>query len=178
MSSQVFLKLVFARAGQIKGESEFAGFEDLIVCDRVTWSMEGRDVPVKSGPPGHTRRRVQMSPVNVTKRFDESSIKLLNGINARDKIVKARFSVAHRVSASGGLREAFALELESAFIEDVDWDLNEVGQSLVVIENLVIRYSRIKAEYAPMNANGTFSNAKKTFSTQVDDALDLTDIFG
>jgi hypothetical protein len=29
-----------------------------------------------------------------------------------------------------------------------------------------------------MNANGTFSNVKKTFATQVDDVLDLTDLFG
>jgi type VI secretion system Hcp family effector len=176
--SQIFLKIVFAKAGQVKGESTFAGFEDQINCQDRKWGMQGRDVPNKRGGPGETRRRIRMSPLKLSKRFDESSVKLLNCMNMRDRIVRARFSVAHRVQTSGGLREAFVLELEDGFIEDVDWDLSEEGKSMVVEETLQLRYSRIKVEYAPMNANGTFSNVKKTFATQVDDVLDLTDLFG
>jgi type VI secretion system Hcp family effector len=175
VSSQIFLKIVFANAGHVKGECTYRGFEDWIECNDLTWKVEGRDVKRKSGT---NHRRIKMDPLTIHKSFDDSSVKLLNCMKARDKIVRARFAVAHRVKTSDELREAFALELESGLIEEVDWDLAE-GRSLVTIgETLKLSYSRIKVEYAPMNANGSFSNVKKTFSTQVDDALDLGDLFG
>lgn len=178
MWSQLFLKITFAKAGLVKGECTFAGFEDQINCLDFKWGMVGRDVPDKRGAPGKMKRRIKLTSITLSKRFDISSVKLLNAMNSRDKIVRARIAVAHRVGNSGAPREAFAVQLEDAYIEEIDLDLGEDGKSLVVEETLRIRYARIKLEYAPMKADGSFSNVKKTFSTDFDDDLNLSDLFG
>lgn len=179
MWSQVFLKIKFARAGIVEGETTFAGFERQINCLDFKWDMSGKDVPAKRASTANQFvRRISMSPVVVTKRFDESSIKLLNCMNSRDKFLWARLAVAHRVQTDGAAREAFAIQIENGFIEDIDLDLSEEGKSMVVEETLTLRYSTIRVDYVPMKSDGTFDKVKKTFVSEVEDDLDLSSLFG
>ena len=170
--SQIFLNIEFASAGKIKGESEFSGFEGQIVLLDFDWSMAvNQDVRLAGGA---IKRKVSVEPLKLTKRFDSASVSLLKAMAQRDPITKARISVAHRIDdAVGSLRQAFAIEVEKARLESVKLDMSDEGNSTILKEDLLIRYSKIKVEYFPIGQDGKYGTRAKTYMSQFQDVINL-----
>lgn len=171
--SQIFLDIEFKQAGPVKGESEFAGFEDQIVLLDFDWSMKLNKQQGGTAP----KRRVTLENLTIKKRFDSASVKLLNCLNNRDPIVKARVTVAHRVSdATGGgdsLRKAFVLEVTKARLESISLDMTEDGKSTILQEDIDIRFTKLRIERYPMDESGRYSNKAMVYESEATDNLDM-----
>lgn len=172
--SQIFLNVEFAKNGKLTGESEFEGFEGQIVLLDFDWSLGvNQDVPQKNADP---IRKPAFAPLSLTKRFDASSIKLMSCLQSRDPIVKARITVAHRVNdTEGTLRQAFAIEVEKARLESVTLNMNSMGNSIILQEDISIRYSKIKVEQYAIGADGRYKSTAKIYRSQFQDAIDLNE---
>lgn len=171
--SQIFLKIEFRDAGEIKGESEFKGFEDQIVLLDFDWSMSvSQDVTKANGP---LVRKISVEPMKLAKRFDSASVKLLNCMRKRDPINKARITVAHRVNDNeDGLRQAFAVELSDARLESIDLDMSESGKSIILQEDIVVRYAKIKVQYYPVGEKGRYGGSSATtYTSSFTDAIGM-----
>lgn len=174
--SQIFLKITFDGGGLVKGESELVGYEDQIVLTDFDWSMSaGKDV-VKNGKA--VARRLNMESLTLSKRFDIASTELLSALRKRDRIKTARITVAQSyavsaVAASLGLRDAFAIEIQDGYLEDISLNMVADGKAMVLQEELSIRYSKIKVEVTPVNRDGTYSKVKSIFTADVRDSMDL-----
>lgn len=172
--SQIFLDIEFKDAGPIKGECEFAGFENQIVLLDFDWSM---DLNEQQG--ASAKRRVTLKDLKIKKRFDSASVKLLNCLNSRDTIVKARITVAHRVSDSSGggdsLRRAFVLEVTKARLESISVDMTTQGKSTILQEDVVIRFTKIRIERYPMDELGRYSNKAMVYESEATDNLDMNE---
>jgi type VI secretion system Hcp family effector len=173
--SQIFLDIEFKQAGPIKGESEFAGFEDQIVLLDFDWSMRLN----KQQGGAAAKRRVTLADLTIKKRFDSASVKLLNCLNNRDPIVKARITVAHRIAdASGGgdsMRRAFVLEVTKARLESISLDMTEDGKSTILQEDVEIRFTKVRIERYPLDESGKYSNKAMVYESEATDNLEMNE---
>lgn len=170
--SQIFLDIEFAKAGRIEGECEFAGFEKQIVLMDFDWSM---DLALQQGK--EAKRRVTLKNIDIKKRFDSASVKLLNCLNARDEIVKAKITVAHRVSESavtGGqmsLRRSFVLIATKARLNDISIDMATDGKSTVLMEKFEICFTKIRIERYGTDEKGRYNNVAQVYESLATDNL-------
>ena len=175
--SQIFLKITFDGAGLVAGESETVGYEKQIVLADFDWEMSaGKDVLKGTGAGRTNTRRVNASELTLKKRFDSSSTTVMSAMSKRDRIKTARVTVAQSFAVEGGSvapRDAFVLEVENAYIEAIDLDLVPDGKAMVLQESITIRYSKLKIEVVPVNANGTYSKVRSTFISDVQDSMGL-----
>lgn len=168
--SQLFLDIEFKSAGKVLGESEYTGFEQQIVLLDFDWDMKV-DHEVKNG--ASVKRTVAMHPIKITKRFDASSIKLLNCLKERDPIERGRITVAHRVGDAVAPRKAFVLEFRKGRLETIDLDMTSEGKSMILQEDIEIRYSQMKIEVYTLNPDGTYGTSAKTFEPSSRNNLDM-----
>lgn len=171
--SHIFLDIEFKQAGPIKGECEFVGFENQIVLLDFDWSMQLNPQQGRTA-----QRRVTMADVKIKKRFDSSSVKLLNCLNSRDPIVKARITVAHRVEASGGgggLRKAFVLEAQKARLESISLDMTDEGKSTILQEDVDIRFTKLRIERYGLDDKGNYSTRAMVYESEATDNLDMNE---
>lgn len=162
--SQIFLKITFTKQSTITtGEAETAGYEGQIVLSDFDWSMSaGKDVAKGAG----VTRRVNATEIKVAKRFDGSSTALMNAMKTRDKFVTARITVAQSFATDGGdARDAFVLEAKDGYIESIDLDLVADGKAMVLQEELVLRYTKLKIDVVPVSNKGTYTNTRSTFES-------------
>ena len=168
--SKLFLDIEFQKAGKILGESEYAGFEKQIVLLDFDWDMK-IDQQVKNG--ATVKRTVKMNPIKLSKRFDAASISLLNCLRSRDPIVSGRITVAHRVGDGGTPRKAFVLEFKKARLESVDLDMTAEGKSMILQEDIEIRYTQMKIEVYKRNLDGSYVSTASNFSPSARNNLDM-----
>lgn len=170
--SHIFLDIEFKRAGTVQGESEYGGFENQIELLDFDWSMQ-----LNEAQGVDNKRSVTLADVNITKRFDEASVKLMNCLNARDAILVARITVAHRVSESDAdanrLRKSFVLEMTKARLESIDLDMTEDDRSIVLQENLKIRFTKMRIERYAIEKNGNYSNKAMVYESAATDNLEM-----
>jgi len=168
--SHIFLDIEFKRAGTVQGESEYGGFENQIELLDFDWSMQ-----LNEAQGVDNKRSVTLADVNITKRFDESSVKLMNCLNARDSILVARITVAHRVSESDAsrLRKSFVLEMTKARLESIDLDMTEDDRSIVLQENLTIRFTKMRIERYAIEKDGNYSNKAMVYESAATDNLEM-----
>lgn len=162
--SQIFLKINFTKQALIKsGEAETTGYEGQIVLSDFDWGMKaGKDVAKGSG----VARRVNAEEIKITKRFDGSSTALMNAMKVRDKFTYARITVAQSFATEGGdARDAFVLEAKDGYIESIDLDLVADGKAMVLQEEIVLRYSKLKIDVIPVSNIGTYTNTRSTFES-------------
>jgi type VI protein secretion system component Hcp len=170
--SQIFLNIQFRDARTIEGECEFEGYEGQIVLMDFSWGMGVKqDLPRVNDKPVRTPKFEQLS---IVKRFDSASVKLLNCLQSRDIIEKATISVAHRINeGEGGLRNAFVLEIEKAFLESVSLDMDTDGNSIILKEEFSLRYSKVKVMQYPVDDDGRYTKKAKTYQSQLQDVTKL-----
>lgn len=172
--SQIFLKITFDGGGLVRGESELSGYEGQIVVNDFDWSMSaGKDV-VKNGK--SVARRLNMESLTISKRFDVSSTELMSALRKRDRVKTARVTVAQGFAVANGdmsLRDAFVVEIQDGYIEDISLNMVADGKAMVLQEELSIRYSKIKVEVTPMAPDGSYSKVKSTFMADVGDSVGL-----
>ncbi|RRS06135.1 hypothetical protein EIP75_00595 [Aquabacterium soli] len=178
--SQIFLKMSIEGldASNI-GESETAGYVGQIILSDFDWSMTGKDVIKGVGAGRTVTRRVEADVLSLKKRFDSSSVTLMTAMRERKRITTAKVTVAHGFGTGAGaggsqgdMRDAFTLEVQGGFIENIDVALVADGKAMVLQEELSIRYSSLKIEVFEVNPNGSFSTKRSTFLTEVD-GMDL-----
>src|SRR5690606_23812058 len=151
-------------------------YEKQIVLLDFDWSLGvASDVIKGTGTSRQITRRLDASPLKLTKRFDISSTALCNAIATRDRIKSARITVAQSFAVEGDaqLRDAFAIEVSDAHLESIDLDMVSDGKAMVLQENLSIRYSKIKVEVTPVGRDGKYSKVKNTFIGDFRDSLSL-----
>lgn len=172
--SQIFLDIEFKDAGPIKGECEFAGFEKQITLLDFDWGMT---LQQNLQPGSDAKRRIALNDLKIKKRFDSSSVKLLNCLNARDTIIKARITIAHRVADVGdkSLRRAFVLEVSKARLESIDLDMTEDGNATILQEDVTIRYSKVRVERYAIDDSGRYSNKAMVYESAVYDNLEMNE---
>lgn len=176
--SQIFLKVSFEKAGNIDGECEIAAYEKQIVLLDFDWSLGvASDVIKGKGADRQITRRLDASPLKLSKRFDLSSTSLFNAMATRDRIKTARITVAQSFAIQGvaTLRDAFVIEVQDAYLESIDLDMVSDGKAMVLQEDISIRYSKIKVEVTPVARDGSYSKVKSTFMADLKDSIDLTE---
>jgi type VI secretion system Hcp family effector len=164
--SQIYLDIKFKKAGQIRGECEYAGFEDQIVLFDFDWSMGvAQDVRKKNADP---QRKASFEPLRLTKRFDSSSIPLYSCMTARDTIESACITVAHAMGndAGGKLRRAFEIKVIGARMESMTLKMSNQGKSIVVQEDILVRYSKIYFKRYTLGPDGQYGTSAKTYDSR------------
>jgi type VI protein secretion system component Hcp len=173
-SSQIFLDIKFEKAGTIHGECEFAGFENQIPLLEFGWAMQ-----LKASQQRDSKQSVSLANVSIKKRFDDSSVKLMNCLNMRDTILKARITVAHTVhtsaDAAGSMRKAFVLEMENARLESIDLGMTDAGDSVILEEDIVVCFTRVRIERYVVESDGNFSNKALVYTSQATDNLNMNE---
>lgn len=163
--SQIFLQFNFTKQSRItSGEAEVEGYQGQIVLSDFDWGMKaGKDVAKGSG----LARRVNAEEIKVTKRFDSSSTALMTAMKKRDKFISARITVAQSFADDGeGARDAFVLEANDGYIESIDLDLVADGNAMVLQEELVLRYTKLRIEVVEVTERGTYSNTRSIFDSE------------
>ncbi len=173
-SSQIFLDIKFEKAGTIHGECAFAGFENQIPLLEFGWAMQ-----LKASQQRDNKRSVSLANVSLKKRFDDASVKLMNCLNARDAILSARITVAHRAHSSSegadNMRKAFVLQMEDARLESIDLGMTDSGDSVILEEDIVICFTKIRIERYALESNGNFSNKALVYASQATNNLEMNE---
>jgi type VI protein secretion system component Hcp len=183
MWNNLLLKLEFARGGVVAGECPIVGYEGLIECDKVEFTistasneslqekldekMEEESVAtrmkrarqllearLKGAHKSVTRASV--GKLDVTKRFDSASTAILKALSTQDECI-AEFVALRRSTLGVKLKPVpwLKLSLSGASIEGADLKLAKGEKGMRVDEDLVFYFEKIEIEYMPPRSPGT-----------------------
>jgi type VI secretion system secreted protein Hcp len=166
MSQQdIFLSLVTARGGPLKGESSDPGHLGEIDIIEWTWGMK---VPTEAGsllPTG----RAQVFPVRFVKRADSSSTGLMSALRQNDLVKKAVLTMRK----SGGVKpvDYFVVTLEKGRLlsYEVASQRDERGVPSL-IETVSLGFLEITVDYTGQDPKGG-KTASSTYSDQISTAV-------
>lgn len=185
MWNNLLLKLELASGGVVAGECPIAGFEGLIECDKVEFTIgtakneelqEKLDEKMNSEEVSVSQRmkmarqllearlkgahksvtRASVGKLDVTKRFDSSSTAIFKALSTQDAC-KAEFVALRRSTVGVKLKPLpwLKLSLSGASIEGVDLKLARGDKGMRVDEDLVFYFETIEIEYMPPRSPGT-----------------------
>jgi type VI protein secretion system component Hcp len=164
--SQIYLNIKFESGPPIKGECEYGGYENQIVLLDFDFDIDsGQDVLQKGG---NRIRRATFSPLKLTKRFDSASIPIFTRLAARDKVEWACITVAHAVGNVSGqaLRKALEVNVFDARMESVTLNMTSQGNSIILQEDILLKYSKIRVKRYPMKEDSKYSTVASTYESQ------------
>ncbi len=175
---QIFLDIEFDSRRRVVGESEFGGFQGQIVLLDFGWKL-AKSQDVKKDASGKVNRTVTAEPMSFSKRFDQSSLALMDALKCRDHVKHATITVAHRLPGEGTasraatqeLRKAYVLRFSDASLESVGTDMKADGNSMVLQEDWSLRYKMVRFERYARKEDGSYSNVASTYEGRF--AMDL-----
>lgn len=145
----IFLSIVTAKAGLLKGESTDPAHTGEIGIDDWSWGMAS---PFESSGFAATGR-VQIKPVSFTKRVDLSSTGLMSALRSNDTVKKAVLTMRK----SGGVKPVnyFVITLENGRVLSYDVESRRDEHGVPALFEVVrLGFTRITIDYRAQDAKG------------------------
>jgi type VI protein secretion system component Hcp len=139
----------------IKGESNAAGYKDLIELESVEWSVA---VPARRGNDTDKAEQPQFKQVTLEKFFDGSTCALLKYAKTKkrskspDAIRHMEITYVDMVLDKTGTNQAVPvveIKLHSCYLDSVALTFNNAGKGVQLTETIVVSYQSLDLTYHP-----------------------------
>ncbi len=151
-SSDLLLKVVGSRQGQVKGEVEDANHRNAIDISSWSWGMSSEQ---HRGAHGTAGTRVQTDSVVVRKSADSATIPLMSAMSSNELLRSVEIIVR---KAGITQLDYYVIKLSDAHIVKFDTQF-ATGSDLSICEQWTFSYREISVTYTQQGADGQRRNA-------------------
>jgi type VI secretion system Hcp family effector len=150
-TTQIFLRVQVSdnESDFIEGEALVQGYADRVQIDSFTFGMGAKQqAPKGSGP--SVANNLDFNPVDVTKFFDRSSMRLAALLKNRKQLEEVRITVDQQLEEIGVGKAQNAIlvfHLYQARIVDIKLDVSEGNVSAIVKETVSFTFRNCSVEY-------------------------------
>ena len=137
---------IFAKVGDIKGESKDNKHKDEI--DVLSWTWGVSQTPVFAFGGGGGAGKAEFQPLVFVHRIDKASPLLMKACATGQHLPTATITVR---KAGGGQQEYIVIKLTDVLVTGVSLSMTEDENSEVV----ELRFGKVDYEYKPQKPNGT-----------------------
>ena len=135
---------IFAKLGDIKGESFDDKHKDEIEVMSFSWGVTSQNTP---GAPGPAAGKPAFHDLSITHRIDKASPLLLKACATGTVLKEA--TITHR-KAGKGQQEFMIVKMNDVIITGV-----QHGGGEETAETVVLRFAKVALEYRPQKADGS-----------------------
>ena len=141
---------IFAKLGDIKGESFDDKHKDEIEVLSFSWGVTSQNAPGAPGPVGAAAGKASFKDLTITHTIDKASPLLLQACATGMHLKEA--TITHRKSGKGQ-QEFLIIKMNDILITSVS--PSGAGDSAATAETVALQCAKVDLEYKPQKADGS-----------------------
>lgn len=163
-TSQIFLRIQVSEAesSAVEGEALVEGYADRVQIEDFNFGMKAKlQAPSKSPQKGSSN--IDFDPLEVTKYFDRSSMRLASLLKRREQLYEVRITVDQQLEEIGVGKAQNAIivfHLMEARISNINLSVSGEGVASTVTETVSFTFKNFSVEYY---YKGTKNNKKSDY---------------
>ena len=141
---------IFAKLGDIKGESFDDKHKDEIEVLSFSWGVTSQNAPGAPGPVGAAAGKASFKDLTITHTIDKASPLLLQACATGMHLKEA--TITHRKSGKGQ-QEFLIIKMNDVIVTSVGMVGSE--DAAATAESVALRFGKVDLEYKPQKADGS-----------------------
>jgi type VI secretion system secreted protein Hcp len=141
---------IFAKIGDIKGESLDAKHKDEVEVLSWSWGVSQSGSGSPGGGGGQSRGKASFNDLNFTHHVDRASPVLLSACATGNHIKDATITVR---KAGKGQQEFLIIKMSDVIITSVN--PSGSGDTAATAESVALQFAKVELEYKPQKADGS-----------------------